>query len=87
MSRTDKQGIARSKQLQQKFNRIKGLNMQPFYANIAKKSLQQAKDDGDIYVIVNPLGHTFHWYRRGRKSCFETGLKIDPDGYNRWGFI
>lgn len=85
MSRTNKQGIARTKRLQQKSSKIKGLDMQSYYTKIAKQNLETSLNNGDVYKKENKLGHTYHWYRKGRKCCWETGLKCDMDGLDKWG--
>ena len=39
------------------------------------------KDWGAIGVMTNPKWNTYHWFLRGRKVCWETRLRVDPDGY------
>jgi hypothetical protein len=36
---------------------------------------------GVVGVVKNPLGHEYHWFLKGRKICWETGVRVDPDGF------
>lgn len=79
-SRTNKQGIAKKKAVQQKqANRTKGAKR--FDYPRRKLTLEEAKDMGVIVIWTNPKGADYHWFLRGRKNCWETGLRVDPDGY------
>ncbi len=44
-------------------------------------SLTEAKERGIVVPRKNPDGHIFHWFVKGRKACYETKMKFDPDGY------
>lgn len=87
MARTNKNGIARSKKAKAKnaSKRVKGLNNQKKWRDIAVKPLQYLKDNWLVKAIVNPKGNLYHWFTRGRKSCWETKLKIDKDLFDKWG--
>lgn len=82
-SRTNKRGIAAKKaQLEKQASRTKG---QVRFAYPKRKvSLEEGKEWGIIGVQTNPKGHTYHWYLRGRKICYETKMRSDPDG---WRFV
>jgi len=43
--------------------------------------LEQGKEMGFIVAKENPDGHIYHWFFAGRKVCWETRLRVDPDGY------
>jgi len=47
-------------------------------------NIEDKKVNGYVTNITNIKGNTFWWYSKGRKTCLDTGLKCDPDGYNRW---
>jgi len=79
-SRTNKQGIAKKKSQQQKqANRLKG--MKRFEYPKRKLSLEEGKDFGAIWIYTNPKWHEYHRFIRWRKICWETRLRIDPDGF------
>ncbi|MDD3262344.1 MAG: hypothetical protein PHR61_00705 [Candidatus Absconditabacteria bacterium] len=80
MARTNKQGIAKKKAIQSKqANRLKG--MKRFEYPKRKLTLEEGKDFGAIGVYTNPKGHDYHRFLRGRKVCWETRLRLDPDGF------
>lgn len=80
MARTNKQGIAKKKAIQSKqANRLKG--MKRFEYPKRKLTLEEGKDLGAVGVWTNPKGHDYHRFLRGRKICWETRLRLDPDGY------
>ena len=80
MARTNKQGIAKNKPLQQKqANRTKGAKKYDYPKR--KLTLEEGKDLGVIGIWSNPKGHEYHWFLRGRKTCRETRLRVDPDGF------
>ncbi len=80
MARTNKRGIAAKKaQIQKQANRTKGL--QRFTYPKRKLSLEDAKQAGVVWVQTNPDGHDYNRFLKGRKICWETRLRIDPDGY------
>ena len=80
MARTNKQGIAKKKAVQQKqSNRTKG--MKRFDYPRRKLTLEEAKDLGVVGIWTNPRGSDYHRCMRGRKICWETRLRLDPDGY------
>ncbi len=82
-SRTNKRGIAQKKaQLQKQAARSKG--QRRFDYPKRKLSLEEAKEWGVVGVQANPKGHKYHWFLRGRKICWETRLRVDPDG---WRYI
>lgn len=64
-----------------KRSRLRWVNMQPIYKAIANKWRQRKIDDGDVIIQKNPKGNEYYWYRKGRKVCLSTGLKLDPDGF------
>ncbi len=79
-SRTNKQGIAKKKSQQQKqATRLKG--MKRFEYPKRKITLEEGKDLGVLGIYTNPKGHDFNWFVRGRKICWETRLRTDPDGF------
>lgn len=80
MSRTNKQGIAAKKAQQAKqAKRTRGARR--FEYPKRNVSLQDAKDMGFVGVVTNPKGREFHRFLKWRKVCWETRLRIDPDGY------
>jgi hypothetical protein len=79
-SRTNKQGIAKKKAVQAKqASRLKGAKR----FNYPKRniSLEMAMSEGFVHAVKNPAGNTWHWFYRGRKVCWETRVRVDPDGY------
>ncbi|MCF7834851.1 hypothetical protein K9M48_02225 [Candidatus Gracilibacteria bacterium] len=79
-SRTNKQGIAKKKSIQQKqANRLKGSKR--FEYPKRKLDLEDSKEIGIVGVYTNPKGSTYNWFLKGRKICWETRLRVDPDGY------
>lgn len=79
-SRTNKKGIAQKKaQLQKQAKRMKGLKK--FEYPKRKLDLEEAKELGIIGVQKNPKWGEYAWFLRGRKVCWETRLRVDPDGY------
>lgn len=80
MARTNKRGIAAKKAVQQKqANRLKGGRR--FEYPKRKVELDEAKEIGFIGAVTNPKGATYNRFLRGRKVCWETRLRTDPDGY------
>lgn len=79
-SRTNKQGIAKKKAQQAKqASRIRGAKRFDYpKRNIG---LEQAMAEGFIHEVKNPKGNTYHWFRKGRKICWETRQRVDPDGF------
>lgn len=78
--RTNKQGIAKKKALQAKqASRLRGAKR--FDYPKRNLELQFAMEQGIVHEVKNPKGSTYHWYVRGRKICWETKLRTDPDGY------
>ena len=79
-SRTNKQGIAKKKAQQAKqASRVRGSRR--FDYPKRKLELEEAKELGIICVYTNPKGATYNWFLKGRKVCWETRLRTDPDGY------
>ena len=79
-SRTNKKGIAAKKrQLQKQASRMKGERR--FNYPKRKVSLDEAKELGFVWAKTNPKGNTYHRFLKWRKLCWETRLKVDPDGY------
>ena len=79
-SRTNKRGIAAKKsQIQKQAARLKGAKR--FNYPKRKLGLGEAKDLGIVGAETNPSGNTFNWFLKGRKICWETRLRVDPDGY------
>jgi len=79
-SRTNKRWIAAKKaQLEKQASRMKGAKR--FEYPKRKLSLDDAKDMSVIGAQMNPKGHTYNWYLKGRKVCRETRLRVDPDGF------
>ncbi len=84
MARTNKRGIAAKKAVQQKqAARLKGVRR--FSYPKRKLELDEAKDLGIVGVVKNPKGTSYNRFLRGRKICWETRLRIDPDGYRLIG--
>jgi len=79
-SRTNKQGIAKKKAQQQK-QAARTKWAKRFEYPKRKLDLENAKEIGVIWVKTNAKGHEYHRFLRGRKICWETRLRIDPDGY------
>jgi hypothetical protein len=80
MARTNKQGIAAKKAQQAKQGkRSKGLKR--FEYPKRALSVDEGKELGVIGVQTNPKGASYHWFLGGRKICYETKMRIDPDGY------
>jgi len=84
MGRTNKQGIAKSKSLKQKNKKSKSSGGQEYYHNIARRPFKELKNGGMLETIANPAGNTYHWFTKGRRSCYETKLKLDPDGFSKF---
>ncbi|HCB51804.1 TPA: hypothetical protein DEP21_04540 [Patescibacteria group bacterium] len=79
-SRTNKQGIAAKKAQQAKqARRTKGTKR--FEYPKRKITLEEGKDLGVVGLWKNPKGREYHRFLRGRKMCWETRLRVDPDGY------
>ncbi len=79
MARTNKQGIAKKKAQQQKqASRSKGLKR--FEYPKRKLDLENAKEIWVIWVKTNSKWHEYHRFLRWRKVCWETRLRVDPDG-------
>ena len=79
-SRTNKQGIAKKKAQQAKqASRIRGAKR--FDYPKRKLELEEAKELGIVGIYTNGKGSAYHWFLRGRKVCWETRLRTDPDGY------
>ena len=80
MARTNKRGIAAKKaQIQKQAGRFKG--MKRFTYPKRKLSIEEAKELGVVGAQTNPKWSTYNWFLKGRKICWETRLRIDPDGY------
>ena len=79
-SRTNKKWIASKKaQLSKQASRIKW--HKKFNYPKRKLSLNDAKELWVVGSKVNPEGREYNWFLRWRKICWETWLRIDPDGY------
>ena len=79
-SRTNKKGIAAKKrQLQKQASRMKWERR--FNYPQRKVSLEEAKEIGFVWAKTNPKWNTYNRFLKGRKLCWETRLKVDPDGY------
>ncbi len=79
-SRTNKRGIAKKKaQLQKQAKRVKW--QRRFEYPKRKLSLDEAIELGVVWAKTNPKGNTYHRFLKGRKLCWETRLRVDPDGY------
>ena len=80
MARTNKRGIAAKKaQLEKQAKRLKWGKR--FEYPKRKLDLEEAKEMWVIGVYTNPKGREYNWFIKGRKVCWETRLRIDPDGY------
>lgn len=80
MARTNKRGIAAKKaQLEKQAKRLKWGKR--FDYPKRKLDLEDAKEMGIIGVHTNPRGREYSWFLKGRKVCWETRLRMDPDGY------
>lgn len=79
-SRTNKRWIAAKKtQLQKQAQRLKWAKR--FSYPKRKIDLNEAKELWVIWVVKNPRWAEYHWFLRWRKICWETRLRVDPDGY------
>lgn len=79
-ARTNKKWIAAKKaQLQKQASRLKGSKR--FDYPQRKLGLEEAKEYGVVWVKSNPKGNDYNRFLRWRKICWETRLKVDPDGY------
>ena len=77
--RTNKRWIAAKKaQLQKQAAGMKGQKKRDYPKR--KVSLEEGKEFGFIWTQMNPKGNSYHWFLRGRKVCWETRMRIDPDG-------
>lgn len=80
MARTNKRGIAAKKaHAQKQAKRMKGGKR--FDYPKRKLGLEDAVTMGIIVAKENPAGNTYHWFFNGRKVCWETRMRVDPDGY------
>ncbi len=78
MARTNKQGIAAKKaQLAKQASRTKGQKKWEYPKR--KTTLDDAKEYGFIGAQTNPKWNTYNWFLRGRKVCWETRMRVDPD--------
>ncbi len=80
MARTNMAWIAKKKAAQQKSAKLR-LWTQKFEYPKRNLSLDEAMDAGVIWSQTNPKGNTYHWFLRWRKTCWETRLRVDTDGY------
>ncbi len=79
-SRTNKQWIAKKKAQQQKqASRLKWAKR--FDYPKRKLDIQEGIERWVVGVYKNPKGNEYHRFIRGRKVCWETRLRVDPDGY------
>jgi hypothetical protein len=79
-SRTNKKWIAAKKrQLQKQASRMKGEKR--FNYPKRKLNLEEAKELWIVGAKTNPKGNTYHRFLKWRKICWETRLRVDPDGY------
>ncbi len=79
-SRTNKRWIAAKKEQQKKqSSRLKW--EKKFNYPKRKISLEDAKSLSVVGSKTNPQGRDYHWFLKGRKVCWETGLRVDPDGF------
>ncbi len=79
-SRTNKKWIAAKKaQIEKQARRMKW--QKRFNYPKRKISLADAKEIWIVWAKANPAGREYHWFLKWRKICWETGLRIDPDGY------
>ena len=80
-ARTNKKWIAAKKQqLQKQAWRMKW--EKKFNYPKRKLSLEQAKELSVVWAKENPAGNTYNRFLKWRKICWETRLKVDPDGYS-----
>ncbi len=80
MARTNKQGIA-SKKAQQAKQAKNTKGQKRFEYPKRTLSVDEGKELGVMWVQTNPKGVSYHWFLGGRKICYETRMRIDPDGY------
>lgn len=79
-SRTNKRWIAAKKrQLQKQASRMKWERR--FNYPKRKLNLEEAKELGIVWAKTNPKWNTYHRFLKWRKICWETRLRVDPDGY------
>ena len=82
MTRTNKRGIAKSKQQQsKKGKKQKCDDMQGHFKKIASMKLDDLKLNWLAKEVVNPLWRAYFWFTKWRKVCLDTKLKFDPDGF------
>ncbi len=78
--RTNKKWIAAKKaQLAKQAGRLKW--QQKFNYPKRNLSLDLAKELAVVGAKTNPSGRTYNWFLKWRKICWETRMRIDPDGY------
>ena len=78
MSRTDKKGARVAKEQAAKLAKIRSTRVKE-YTKVT--SIEHGMSNGLLNKVTNPLGNTYHWFVYGRKNCYETGIKLDRDGY------
>lgn len=79
-SRTNKKWIASKKaQLQKQASRMKWAKK--FTYPTRRLSIVEWKEIWAIWAKENPKWHTYNWFLKWRKVCYETRLRCDPDGY------
>lgn len=79
-SRTNKKGIAQKKaQLERQAKRLKGAKR--FDYPKRNLGIDMAKEISVIGAQTNPKGNTYYRFLKGRKICWETRMRMDPDGY------
>lgn len=80
MARTNKKWIAAKKaQLAKQAGRLKW--QKRFNYPKRNLSIELAKELSVVWAKMNPAGREYNWFLRGRKICWETWLRVDPDGY------
>ena len=56
-------------------------NKKRISGKIEALNLEEAKELWIVWAKTNPKGNTYHRFLKWRKICWETRLKVDPDGY------
>ena len=78
MSRTNKKWARVMKAQQEKLAKIRSTRVKE-YTKVT--SIEQGMQLGLLQKKINPIGVSYHWFVYGRKNCYETGIKLDRDGY------
>lgn len=78
MARTNMKWARVAKEQAAKLAKIRSSGKREY---VKVSSIEQGMSSWLLNVVINPIGNTYHWFVFGRKSCRETGLSVDRDGY------